>query len=90
MRAPDAGLDVALLRDLMGRPEPWTRGEARFWDEPQISAHMLEAHLDPDISTICCGWISRGVAHGEDLVHEEHVGVEVRGDGEAETVVVGG
>ena len=27
-----------------------------------------EAHLDPDISTICCGWTSRGVGFGEGRV----------------------
>jgi len=28
-----------------------------------------EAHLDPDISTVCCGWTSRGVALGEGKVY---------------------
>ena len=27
-----------------------------------------QAHLDPDISTICCGWTSRGVAIGDGMV----------------------
>ena len=28
-----------------------------------------EAHLDPNISTVCCGWTSRGVALGDGLVY---------------------
>ena len=31
------------------KPEPFTRGEPLFWDDPHISSQMLEAHLNPDI-----------------------------------------
>ena len=30
---------------------------------------QYEADLDPDISTVCCGWISRGVAIGEGRIY---------------------
>ncbi len=35
--------------ELQGKPEPFTPGEASFWDDPHISKQMLEAHLNPDI-----------------------------------------
>ena len=41
------GLDLSLLRRLQERPEPFAPGNARFWDDPYISAQMLAAHLDP-------------------------------------------
>jgi quinohemoprotein ethanol dehydrogenase len=30
---------------------------------------VYEAHLPPEISTVCCGWTNRGVALGEGLVY---------------------
>jgi SAM-dependent methyltransferase len=40
---------IAQLIELQQRPEPFTPGEALFWDDPHISAQMLEAHLNPNI-----------------------------------------
>ena len=37
------------LIELQQKPEPFTPGEALFWDDPHISAQMLEAHLNPKI-----------------------------------------
>jgi 2-polyprenyl-3-methyl-5-hydroxy-6-metoxy-1,4-benzoquinol methylase len=39
-------LDIGNLVMLQKRPEPFTPGEPRFWDDPHISKHMLAAHLD--------------------------------------------
>lgn len=39
---------LAQLAELQKKPEPFTPGEALFWDDPHISKHMLAAHLDPD------------------------------------------
>lgn len=41
------GIDMGALAALQERPEPWTPGEARFWDDPHIATQMLAAHLDP-------------------------------------------
>ena len=30
------------------KPPPFTPGEPLFWDDPHISAQMLEAHLNPE------------------------------------------
>lgn len=40
---------ISQLIELQQKPEPFTPGEALFWDDPHISAQMLEAHLNPDI-----------------------------------------
>lgn len=39
------------LIQLRQKPEPFTPGEPLFWDDPHISAQMLEVHLNPDIDT---------------------------------------
>lgn len=36
------------LNDLCTPPEPFTRGEPLFWDDPHISKMMLEAHLSQE------------------------------------------
>ncbi len=41
-------LNVALLRELSSKPEPFAPGEPLFWNDPHISLQMLESHLDPD------------------------------------------
>jgi 2-polyprenyl-3-methyl-5-hydroxy-6-metoxy-1,4-benzoquinol methylase len=40
---------ISRLIELQQKPAPFTPGEALFWDDPHISAQMLEAHLNPDI-----------------------------------------
>lgn len=40
---------ISQLIGLQQKPDPFTSGEALFWDDPHISAHLLEAHLNPDI-----------------------------------------
>lgn len=40
---------ISQLIELQQKPEPFTTGEALFWDDPHISAQMLEFHLNPDI-----------------------------------------
>ena len=42
-------LNLAMLHEIIARPEPWTLGEPRFWDDPHIAQQMLKAHLDPDL-----------------------------------------
>ena len=42
-------LDIIKLKALSQKPEPFTPGVPRFWDDPHISRHMLAAHLDPEI-----------------------------------------
>jgi len=37
-----------MLNDLMRKPAPYEPAEPLFWDDPHISAQMLEAHLDPE------------------------------------------
>ncbi len=44
---PDT-LDLALLESLQHKPAPFTPGEPLFWDDPHISAQMLQTHLDPE------------------------------------------
>ena len=39
---------VSQLIELQQKPVPFTPGEPLFWDDPHISAQMLDAHLDPD------------------------------------------
>ena len=41
-------IDLGALSALQRRPEPFTPGEAMFWNDPHISAQMLKAHLDPN------------------------------------------
>jgi SAM-dependent methyltransferase len=36
------------LMQLQQKPEPFTPGEALFWDDPHISSQMLKVHLDPN------------------------------------------
>jgi 2-polyprenyl-3-methyl-5-hydroxy-6-metoxy-1,4-benzoquinol methylase len=31
-----------------GRPQLFEKGTSNFWDDPHISNHMLESHLNPD------------------------------------------
>jgi len=40
---------ISQLMELQQKPEPFTPGEALFWDDPHISEQMLKAHLDPNI-----------------------------------------
>ena len=40
---------ISQLIQLQQKPAPFTPGEALFWDDPHISAQMLEAHLNPDV-----------------------------------------
>lgn len=40
---------ISQLMELQQKPEPFTPGEALFWDDPHISKQMLEAHLNPNI-----------------------------------------
>lgn len=35
------------LFSYLNKPALWQRSEAKFWDDPHISAQMLEAHLNP-------------------------------------------
>ena len=44
----DGKLRVDHLRKLAERPPLFEPGEPLFWNDPHISARMLEAHLDPD------------------------------------------
>lgn len=37
------------IKPYLEKPEPFTPGEELFWDDPHISKHMLETHLNPDI-----------------------------------------
>lgn len=39
---------VSQLIELQQKPLPFTPGEPLFWDDPHISAQMLDAHLNPD------------------------------------------
>ncbi|HSL42907.1 MAG TPA: class I SAM-dependent methyltransferase [Anaerolineales bacterium] len=40
---------ISQLIALQQKPAPFTAGEPLFWDDPHISAQMLEAHLNPNI-----------------------------------------
>ena len=40
---------ISQLIGLQQKPDPFTSGEPLFWDDPHISAHLLEAHLNPNI-----------------------------------------
>jgi SAM-dependent methyltransferase len=40
---------ISQLIELQQKPEPFTPGEALFWDDPHISTQMLAAHLNPEI-----------------------------------------
>src|SRR5512143_116208 len=39
---------ISQLIELQEKPEPFTPGEALFWNDPHISAQMLQFHLDPN------------------------------------------
>lgn len=41
-------LDMEFIRQLQEKPQPFTPGEALFWDDPHISAQMLKWHLNPE------------------------------------------
>jgi hypothetical protein len=38
---------ISRLIRLQQKPEPFTPGEALFWDDPHISSQMLAVHLNP-------------------------------------------
>ena len=40
---------ISQLIPLQEKPDPFTPGEALFWDDPHISSQMLEVHLNPEI-----------------------------------------
>ena len=40
---------LSQLVTLQQKPAPFTPGEPLFWNDPHISAQMLQAHLNPDI-----------------------------------------
>ena len=40
---------ISQLIQLQQKPAPFTPGEALFWDDPHISAQMLEVHLNPEV-----------------------------------------
>jgi SAM-dependent methyltransferase len=40
---------ISQLIRLQQKPDPFTPGEALFWDDPHISSQMLKAHLNPEI-----------------------------------------
>jgi SAM-dependent methyltransferase len=40
---------ISQLIQLPQKPAPFTPGEALFWDDPHISAQMLEVHLNPEV-----------------------------------------
>ena len=42
---------LSQLIQLQQKPDPFAPGEALFWDDPHISAQLLEVHLNPDIET---------------------------------------
>ncbi len=42
-------IDLRTLGKCLARPELFTKGTARFWDDDHISGQMLKLHLDPDI-----------------------------------------
>jgi 2-polyprenyl-3-methyl-5-hydroxy-6-metoxy-1,4-benzoquinol methylase len=41
-------IDITRLAALGQKPEAFTPGEPRFWDDPHISKHLLATHLDPE------------------------------------------
>ena len=41
-------MNLEKLKPYLEKPEPFTPGEERFWDDPHISAQMLKAHLNPN------------------------------------------
>ena len=43
----ERGLDLRRVCALAGRPEPFGVAEPSFWQDPYVSSHVLEAHLDP-------------------------------------------
>lgn len=40
-------MNLKKITSYLKKPEPFTPGEPLFWDDPHISAQMLEAHLNP-------------------------------------------
>lgn len=45
----DGKIDLQALRNFISRPEIFTTGTAKFWDDDHISGQMLKMHLNPDI-----------------------------------------
>ena len=41
---------IPQLIELQQKPVPFAPGEPLFWDDPHISAQLLEVHLNPDIN----------------------------------------
>lgn len=41
-------LDFSLLEKYTDKPEPFAKGSGLFWNDPYISAKMLEHHLNPE------------------------------------------
>lgn len=46
---------ISQLIKLQQKPDPFTPGEALFWDDPHISSQMLAAHLNPEIEAASRG-----------------------------------
>ena len=42
-------IDLQALKKCLARPEIFTKGTAKFWDDDHISGQMLKLHLNPDI-----------------------------------------
>lgn len=42
-------IDLRALKNCLARPEIFTKGTARFWDDGHISQQMLTLHLNPDV-----------------------------------------
>ena len=62
----NATIDLSLLLKLQEKPDPFTPGEEKFWDDEHISKQMLAAHLDtskdlasrrPEIIELSVSWI---------------------------------
>lgn len=66
-------IDLRLLRKLQEKPEPFTPGELKFWDDDHISKHMLAAHLNPesDLASRRPEIIDRSVAWIAETIHLE-------------------
>ena len=41
-------MNLELIMQLQQKPEPFAPGEPLFWDDPHISAQMLQWHLNPE------------------------------------------
>jgi 2-polyprenyl-3-methyl-5-hydroxy-6-metoxy-1,4-benzoquinol methylase len=42
-------IDLQALKNCLARPEIFTKGTAKFWDDDHISGEMLKLHLNPDV-----------------------------------------